>query len=91
MPLDSKILKPDALFPISQGDEKTAIRLNTDKSHYYLEFEEPLDGQHCWYAFIGHWQIESANPEADPVISFAQKPKDRGKQIKLPGLKEAIY
>jgi hypothetical protein len=91
VPIDSRLLKEAALTSIESGQKFTAIRLGEEKNHYHLEFETPINGQHCWYAFIGHWQIESANPEADPVITFAQKPSDRGKQFQVPGLANPIY
>lgn len=90
-PIDAEFLAPNAKMAIATGKEFTAIRINSDGHHYFLDFEDTFADHRRWYAFIGHWDIDDANPESDPVISFNQKPKDRGRLIKVPGISSGVY
>jgi len=83
--IDSEMLAPGAVKNIPKGTELTAIKLGSRDRHYYLELEQPINGTRNWYAYIGHWDIDEALPEADPVISFNAKPVGKGKAINVPG------
>lgn len=90
-PIDSQFLVDTAKVRIDRGIELTAIRINNDDHHYFFEFERIIENHRRWYAFIGHWEINDANPEADPVVTFNQKPRDRGPMIQVPGISNEVY
>lgn len=83
--ISSNMLATGAVKNIPKGTELTAIKLGDRSRHYYLELESPINGSKNWYAYIGHWDIELALPEADPVISFNAKPINKGIAINVPG------
>ncbi len=89
--VDSSMLASKALYKISAGTELTAILLSNRDRHYYLELEQAIDGSKNWYAYIGHWDIDEALPEANPVISFQVKPTGRGAAIKVPGISAVVH
>ena len=89
--IDSRDLQERAIYDVQKDTELTAVIVSQQDNHYFLQFEEPIKNQFRWYAFVGHWDAERANPEPDPQVSFKQKPKDRGRSIRIPGVTEIIY
>ena len=90
-PINASELAAGAIYPVKKNTELTAVRIGHEKHHYQLEFDQPLKASRHWWAFIGHWKVELANPEGDPVVSFTSKPTNKGRAIKLPNISGEVY
>jgi hypothetical protein len=89
--VDSKDLLDHAIHDVTKGTELTALLIKDENHHSWIQLEEIIKNQYRWHIFMAHWERVKANPETSPQISFKEKPKDRGRAIKILGVAETVY
>ena len=95
-PTQSSELPAAEKYPITPDHDPLSIAAYKEEAGHlvFTLADELLQGKNTWYAWIPDVEVKetaSRKGEAKGAISFAQKPKDLGLSVQVPGLSLPVY